>query len=99
MIVYLRKRSTWPIAISAGMFTHLILDSMWLDPKTLLWPLYERTLPTAARTNPLPIWLSALHTNTEVYVGEAAGFVMVLLFVVVLLRKGKSISFLSHGKL
>ena len=99
MIMYLRQRKTWLIAISGGMFTHLILDSMWLNPKTLLWPLYGRILPTAARINPLPTWLSALHTNTEVYVGEAVGFVVVLLFVLTLFRNGKFVSFLTRGKL
>jgi hypothetical protein len=38
--LYLRHRKRYLLYVSFGTVTHLILDQMWLNPRTLLWPLY-----------------------------------------------------------
>jgi len=38
LLVYRRYGSTFVLGVSFGVMMHLILDSMWLDPHTLLWP-------------------------------------------------------------
>ena len=43
--LYKRRRKLWMLLLAFGTFTPLILDFMWLQPRTLLWPIYGLTFP------------------------------------------------------
>ena len=39
LYLYKNRRMTWGLAISTGIFTHLVFDRIWHAPRTLFWPL------------------------------------------------------------
>jgi len=101
--LFLRYRTgkTWLLVLSAGAFTHIMLDEMWRQEAlpTLLWPLYGLEFPRAELTDWLGnIWHALLH-NPEVYIPEIVGGVVIILFLWVLLRNGTLINFIRRGRL
>ena len=97
--VYLFKRrgQTWLIALSFGTFMHLILDGMWLAPRTLLWPAYG----WAFERTDVSHWLQnipyVLRTDPAEYLPELVGAIILLGFFVQLARKGKLLLFIKKG--
>ena len=98
--LYRRYHKTWLTALAAGSLMHLVLDSMWRSPRTLLWPLYGFTFPRADITDWLSrvIWAS-LTTHPEVYVPELVGLTVVVCFAWVLLDRKTIFAFLRHGQI
>ena len=41
MLVWKKSRKPWLLTLAFCSLIHLILDSMWLYPSTLFWPLYD----------------------------------------------------------
>lgn len=78
---------------------HQILDSMWLYPGILYWPLYGWKFPTRPEGNWVESSLGKLVTDPYVYVPELIGIVIVGYYVGRLLLKGSIKEFLKHGKL
>ena len=39
LYLYKSRRITWGLALSIGVFTHLVFDRIWHAPRTLFWPL------------------------------------------------------------
>jgi len=69
--LYLHKnyQKAWLLAIATGMFTHLMLDSMWAAPQTLLWPLYGLAVPGPDHKiglRQINLWWHILITNPGV---------------------------------
>lgn len=100
---FLRYRTgkTWLLVLSLGTFAHLILDGMWRQGSlpTLLWPLYGLEFPKAEVTDWVGnIWYGLLH-NPAVYIPEIIGGIVIILFIWVLVRNGKLIDFVRHGRL
>jgi hypothetical protein len=96
-----RTRKTWLLALSLGTFVHLILDEMWLSEwrTTLLWPFYGWEFPKVEITGWFGnLWDALLH-EPAVYIPEIIGGVVIILFLWVLIRNGKLVSFLKHGHL
>ena len=96
--VYRRYRKTWLLVLSFGTFTHLVLDQMWLTPRTLFWPLYGSTFEPADITNWIQDMLYALMTNPRVYVPELLGVGILIWFVVALLRRREILAFIRYGQ-
>lgn len=101
--LFLLKRTgrTWMLGLSIGTFIHLILDEMWRGKwrETFLWPMYGLEFPRADLTGWTGnIWYNLLH-EPAVYVPEIIGGVVIILFLWVLLRNGRLISFSRHGRL
>jgi len=80
--LYLHKnyQKAWLLAIATGMFTHLMLDSMWGAPQTLLWPLYgwafpvpDRELPCAKSTGRLERLDAPPNIRRFILAAETAG--------------------------
>ena len=86
------------LVLAFGTFTHLLLDQMWLTPRTLFWPLFGFDF---GRGDPAG-WLSgifhALLTNPEVYVPELVGAAILLWFGLALVRRRKVRAFLRYGQ-
>ena len=97
--LYRSKRQNWLLVLSCGSAMHLILDQMWLAPKTLFWPLYGFAFPKIELTDWFPHLFESLHTELDVLVPELLGAIVILVFVVVLYQRHKIISFLRRGQI
>lgn len=97
LYLYQRHRQMSLLVLSFGVFTHLILDQMWGQPRTLLWPLYGLTFEKSYVSN----WISSIFHNIEskpgVYVPELLGFVILTWFILVLVSRRAFRSFIIHG--
>ena len=98
LLLYKLRRSTWMLVLSAGTLTHLIMDQMWITPKTLLWPFlgleFDRVEVTAWISN----ILEGLRTYPQVYIPEFIGFIILVWFGLVLIFRKRIFDFIRHGK-
>lgn len=92
-------RKTWLLVLAFGIFTHLLLDQMWLSPSTLLWPIYGVSFPRINLSNWLTNMIDTLLTLPIVVLPELFGVVIVALFLIELIRKNSLFHFLRYGKL
>jgi len=90
------------LLLALGSVIHLVLDQMWLTPKTLFWPLlglqfdkYDDLEDYAGY-----IWGQLMH-NPQAYVPEVIGFLILAAFFVhfKLYRRENFVAFLKNGKL
>ena len=99
LYLYWRHSKTWLLALSFGTFTHLILDLMWLEPQTLLWPIYGLQFE---KKGCLESWLRgiiyAFLDNPIIGIPEMAGAVIVIWFVWLLVHRGKLYAFIRNGQ-
>jgi inner membrane protein len=84
--IYKRRAKVWLIVLSFGTLTHLILDQMWLTPRTLLWPAYGFHFDRGDVSGWPP------------YTGELIGGVILTWFVWTVIRNGKVHTFLKNGR-
>jgi inner membrane protein len=100
LIIFRRYKKTWLLAIAFGMIAHIILDSMWTSPRTLLWPLYGWEFPAPDRSlNQIRVWWNILMTNPGVDVSEAIGIVIILVFTGILWFRRKFEAFITKGEI
>jgi len=96
--VYLVRQNAGGLVLAGGVFAHLLLDSIWRTPGTLLWPLYG----FAFDKYPTGDWLSnifeAMFSKPSVFIPEIIGLVLLLTFFWQLLRKKKFGQFLKSGR-
>jgi hypothetical protein len=101
LYLYWSRKKTWLLVLAFGTFTHLILDTMWLFPRTLLWPLYGISFERYALID-LSHWIKhmvyALFTYPAICIPELAGAVVVTWFVWLLVRRGKLRTFIRNGQ-
>ena len=76
---------------------HLVLDQMWLMPRTLFWPLYGWTFPKYNLTNWIPNIFEALLRDPVLRVSESMGLIILLISGGQLLRQKRLIIFLRSG--
>jgi inner membrane protein len=96
--LYKSRKSIWLLTLSAGMFSHLILDQMWWSPHTFLWPLFTWGFPRGPETNWLTIWLSALIHDPETYISEVIGILIIIGIAWLLIGKRKLLNLILKGK-
>jgi inner membrane protein len=75
------------MAISGGVLMHLILDSMWLTPRTLFWPLLGWSFPSSSESDWTGDLLRGLLHNPAIFVPELIGAAALGILAVWLLRK------------
>lgn len=100
LIIYRQKRAMWGVYIAFGVLTHFIMDFMWCDPVTFLWPLYgafEKHPGISAWI--LEKWIQTLFEEPCVYLPEAAGFLILLFFTTRLIVQRKVTAFMLQGRL
>ncbi len=97
--LYSRSRRTWLLALSFGSVMHLILDQMWLNPKTLFWPLFGFVFEKTDISDWIPNMLHALTVNPVEFVSEALGFVLVAWFAWAVFRRHRVRAFIRHGRI
>ena len=98
LALYRTKRKQWGIVVAFGVFIHLLLDQMWLNPQTLLWPIYGFTFERADLTNWAQNILSSLLSHPAVYVPEIAGGAILFIFMVRLIRNKEVRRFFRYGE-
>jgi membrane-bound metal-dependent hydrolase YbcI (DUF457 family) len=102
LYVYKYYKRTWPLAIVTGILTHLILDSMWARPQTLLWPLYGWAFPVPNHRvglGQINIWWHALISDPGVYIWEAIGIFILAAFTVIIIHENRFKTFLMKGRI
>lgn len=100
-----RYHSIWVITIAFGTLWHLILDAMWLQPETLLWPLLGVSFPQYDLSNWMNRILNILLANPQTYtlnfwvvfISEILGGVVLAWFMWRLIRNHTVLSFIRKG--
>lgn len=98
--VYRRWRKSWFLILSFGSAIHLILDGMWLEPRTLLWPLYGWSFARVESVNFfawLPEMFHALATEPGAYISELIGFAFLACVTVRLIQTRKVYALITNG--
>jgi inner membrane protein len=97
IFIYRKRGKTWLVVISFGVFFHLILDSMWRQPKTLLWPLYGFSFERINLSNWLLNRLNDLQSDPAVYISELLGALILVNFFVWLMKRKQFYAFVRSG--
>lgn len=97
-LLYRRWERTWLLALAAGSFWHLVLDEMWLAPRTLLWPAFGFSFEKLAIDNLFSHLLYNLFTYPKVYIPEIVGALVLAWFGLRLIRRGQVLNFLKTGR-
>lgn len=87
------------LVLAGGCLVHYILDSMWLNPQTLLWPMYGWSFPKGEPDYWMQLWLTNLLNDPYVYVPEIIGGLYIACFVVDLILRKSMKEFIITGKL
>ncbi len=95
--LYKSRRQVWMLTLAAGTFTHLILDQMWIAPRTLFWPLLGFTFDKEDLTDWLFNIFRELVSHPERYIPELIGLLILVLFALALIFRKKVIAFLKSG--
>ncbi len=93
-----RGGKTWLLALAFGVFVHLILDQMWLYPRTLLWPIFGLTFAKTYLENWLGNIIQGLFIDPEVFITELVGAAILIWFALVLVHRKKVYSFIKYGQ-
>ena len=99
LYLYLSRHKNWLLVLGFGTFMHLVLDEMWLDTQTLLWPVRGFSFPTVERTGWVQGIFHELFTSPRIYVSELVGIAMLAWFAWLLVHRGKVYAFIRHGQM
>jgi hypothetical protein len=92
------RHKSWLLVLGFGIVVHHILDAVWLNTHTLLWPLQGFSFPIVERTGWEQGILHRLFTFPSVYVPELVGIAILACFAWLLVRRGKVYAFMRHGQ-
>jgi inner membrane protein len=98
LFLYRRKQSTGLFILSFGTFIHLILDGIWYNYETLLWPLFGFSFEPAVGENFFASLVHILSTNSLVYVPEIIGLLLIVWFAYQVIRRHQVIAFFQTGR-
>ena len=98
LYLYVTRRRLGVLCLALGTLAHLVLDQMWLNPRTLLWPLYGLSFERGTVEHWLPGILTSLVTKPSVYLPEIIGALLLAAFFWYIIRHGKLTSFLRSGR-
>ncbi|MFC1908803.1 metal-dependent hydrolase [Chloroflexota bacterium] len=96
--LYRRNSRTWLLTLSFGTITHLLLDQMWLNSKTLFWPLLGLSFERGEVDNYVLSIFQTLLTNPIVYITELVGLAVLIWFFWTIFRRRKIYSLIKYGK-
>ena len=88
--------NSFVLGISFGVFMHLILDSMWLNPRVLLWPFLGFAFEQAESGNFFIQLLNSLR-HIDIFIPEIIGLLIVCGFGFLLIKKKVIWQFLMAG--
>ena len=87
------------LLVAGGIFTHLVLDSMWRNTTVLFWPFKGSHFPTGDPSEWFGLWGHLLTHDPAVYIAEMIGLIIMLYFVYFLFKQGKFWLFIRQGYL
>jgi len=96
--LYRSRTKVWLLVLAFGTLIHLLLDQMWLVPRTLLWPLYGFRFPPEDVSQWGGEMLHALRTDPGTYVPEIIGGVILAWFIWTLARDNKVNALVKNGR-
>jgi len=99
ILIYYYRRNIAILLVSGGTFAHLVLDQMWLNPRTLLWPLFGVVFERHETGEWLGGLFETLTSNPSVYIPEIIGTLIVSAFAWHIIRGGNLIAFIKTGRL
>ena len=93
-----RSRGTgWLLVLAFGSLAHLILDEMWLTPRTLFWPFLGLTFERIELTDLTTFLIDSLSEPT-VFIAELVGATILIWLFTVLARNRTVWAFIRHGE-
>jgi inner membrane protein len=92
-----RYGKTWLLVLSFGIFLHLLLDQMYRDPRTFLWPVYGFTFRKTDVGDFTGRIMHQLHADVAIWVPEIVGAAILVCFVLLLVRRGRVLAFARSG--
>lgn len=98
LFYYRRRGSLGLLVVAVGAVAHVVLDAMWADPETLLWPLYGAVF----RKEPdftFDQWVFDLAHTPSVYVPEIIGGLVLAWVAVRAMVWGRAGEVLRTGRL
>ena len=99
LYLFRRNGKTWLLALAFGVFMHLILDGMWLYPKTLLWPILGLAFDKTYLEDWLGSMFQRLFNDPKVFIPELIGAAILIWFAVVLICRKKVCAFIKYGQI
>jgi len=99
LLLYRYRKKTWLLVLSFGALMHLILDQMWKDPDTMLWPFFGSTFHKSDLSNYVANTIDSLTTNYEVYIPEIIGGLILVWFAWEVWRRRRIFSFIKYGRI
>ncbi len=96
--LYASRNKLWLLVISFGCAIHLVLDQMWLTPRTLFWPIYGWSFEKIDLSNWLAHIWNALLRDPGVFIPEIIGAILLSGFMLRLSQMRGWKSFIKHGR-
>jgi inner membrane protein len=96
-ILYARWHKNWLLVLAFGVFMHLVLDEMWLDMHTLLWPAQGFSFPSVYLPDPGQ-GTPPEQEMAKVLISELVGLVVLGWFAWLLVRRAKLYAFIRYGQ-
>jgi inner membrane protein len=97
-LLYHRRYRTWLLVLAFGTFIHLILDQIWLTPKTMLWPFLGFTFDRLDVSDWFTLWFRDLFKYPDLYIPEFIGLAILIWFGITMINRKKVGVFLKQGK-
>ncbi len=100
-VLFWVRRQTWGFGLALGVFSHLLLDFMWRDPRTLLWPLAGASLPREQIETWAMVagWLKALTSSWVVGLPDLLGLALLFWVGYLLFLRCQLVSLLVRGRI
>ena len=95
----LSHRKKWLLGLSFGIFIHLILDFIWLNPQTFLWPFQGLYFPSYDNSNWLADIFQGLFNNPLIYIPEITGLLITAAFTWKLVHGKYLLRFIKYGEM
>jgi len=95
--LFARSRRSGMFSLALGCIAHLGLDQMWLQPQTLLWPLFGWSFPKGDVSHWLEGVIRTLVSEPGVYIPELIGALCLTIFFAETIRRRKLQGFLRTG--
>jgi hypothetical protein len=86
------------LVLSFSVLTPLILDQMWRQPRTLLWPLFGFAFEKVELRGWLQGILHSMYADPGAYVPDAIGLMALSWFALALVRRRTVRVFITHGR-
>ena len=104
--IAVKQRKHWGIYISFGVLVHLILDSMWLEPVVLFWPMQGFGFPQTQGTGwaawileAIRTWRGMLFLQPRTYIPEMTGSIILVFFATRIIMRKRVREFIYRGNI